>query len=119
MTDQDFPSVSVAIITYNQREFLRECIDSILNQDYSNFEIVVADDASTDGTQDMLREYDRKHPGKFVLKLGEKIRVLLQILMPRTLPVRVSTFAGWAAMTSCCLVNYPNRLLLWKRRQNM
>ncbi|MBJ7278471.1 glycosyltransferase [Marinobacter salarius] len=72
MTDQDFPSVSVAIITYNQREFLRECIDSILNQDYSNFEIVVADDASTDGTQDMLREYDRKHPGKFVLKLGEK-----------------------------------------------
>jgi len=72
MRDQNFPSVSVAIITYNQKQFLRECIDSVLGQDYPNFEIVVADDASTDGTQDMLREYDRKHPGKFILSLGKE-----------------------------------------------
>ncbi len=66
------PLVSVAIITYNQKEYLRECIESVLVQDYPNIEIVVADDASTDGTQDMLRDYDKKYPGKFVLKLANK-----------------------------------------------
>ena len=58
------PLVSVAIITFNQAEFLRECIESVLQQDYANLEIVVADDGSTDGTQEMLRDYDRNHPEK-------------------------------------------------------
>lgn len=69
---KDKPLVSVAIITYNQKDYLRECIESCLEQDYPNFEVVVADDCSTDGTQEMLREYDTKYPGKFVLKLAEK-----------------------------------------------
>lgn len=68
----DLPLVSIAIITYNQKEYLRECIESCLTQDYPNFEIVVADDCSTDGTQDMLREYEAKYPSKFVLRLAEK-----------------------------------------------
>lgn len=66
------PLVSVAIITYNQKEYLKECIESVLEQDYDNIEIVVADDCSTDGTQQMLEEYDRKYPNKFVLKLSDK-----------------------------------------------
>lgn len=66
------PLVSIAIITYNQKEYLRECLESCLAQDYPNFEIVVADDCSTDGTQEMLREYAKQHPDKFVLKLAEK-----------------------------------------------
>lgn len=72
MYGKQVPLVSVAIITYNQKDFLYECIESILEQDYPNFEIVIADDASTDGTQDMLREYNRKYPGKFVLKLAKR-----------------------------------------------
>ncbi len=70
--EKEYPLVSIAIITYNQKEYLRECIESCLAQDYPNFEIVVADDCSTDGTQDMLREYQAKYPGKFVLRLAEK-----------------------------------------------
>lgn len=69
---QDVPLVSVAIITYNQKSYLQECIESCLSQDYPNFEIVVADDCSTDGTQEMLREYEVKHPGKFVLRLAKR-----------------------------------------------
>lgn len=69
---QEEPLVNVAIITYNQKEFLRECIESVLQQDYTNIEIVVADDGSTDGTHDMLREYDQRYPGKFRLVLSEK-----------------------------------------------
>ena len=70
--EKEYPLVSIAIITYNQKEYLRECIESCLAQDYPNFEIVVADDCSTDGTQDLLREYETKYPGKFVLRLAEK-----------------------------------------------
>lgn len=68
------PLVSIAIITYNQKEFLRECIESCLNQDYKNIEIVVADDCSTDGTQDMLRNYEQKYPDKFILHLSDTNR---------------------------------------------
>jgi glycosyltransferase involved in cell wall biosynthesis len=68
------PKVSVAIITYNQRHFLEECLDSVVAQDYPNFEIVVADDGSTDGSQALLAEYAERHPGRFVLRLGSSNR---------------------------------------------
>lgn len=75
---KDKPLVSIAIITYNQKDYLRECIESCLAQDYPNFEIIVADDCSTDGTQQMLKEYSEKYPGKFVLKLAEKNQGITQ-----------------------------------------
>lgn len=56
------PKVSVMIITYNQAHFIRETLDSVLGQDYPNLEIVVADDASTDKNQDIIKEYAEKHP---------------------------------------------------------
>ena len=64
------PLVSVAVITYNQRHLLDECLSSILAQDYPAIEIVVADDGSTDGAQELLRDYQAAHPGLFVLRLA-------------------------------------------------
>ncbi len=64
--------VSVAIITYNQKEYLNMCIESVLAQDYENIEIVVADDGSTDGIQEMLKVYKEKYPDKFILVLADK-----------------------------------------------
>ena len=68
------PLVSVMIITYNQREFLRENIESILVQDYGieNIEIVIADDASTDGTKEMLLDYKSNYPDNFILKISKE-----------------------------------------------
>lgn len=71
-TEKEQPLVSVAIVTYNQKEFLTECIESVLSQDYTNIELVIADDGSTDGTDTMLRYYENKYPGKFIVKLAEK-----------------------------------------------
>jgi glycosyltransferase involved in cell wall biosynthesis len=65
------PLVSVALITYNHAEFIEECLDSILAQSYPNIEIVVADDASSDGTQDIIRRYAEKWPDRFNLRLSE------------------------------------------------
>lgn len=66
------PLVSVAVVTFNQKEYVRECIESIISQDYKNIEIIVADDCSTDGTQEMLLEYEKMYPKLFKLRLAEK-----------------------------------------------
>lgn len=48
------PNVSVCIPTYNREFFLKETLDSVFTQTYKDFEVVVVDDGSTDGTKQML-----------------------------------------------------------------
>lgn len=64
------PLVSVMVITYNQSNYIADCIDSILLQDYPNIEIIIADDASTDGTQDILNGYLAKYSNIVTLRLS-------------------------------------------------
>ena len=52
------PKVSICIPTYNRKEYLKETLDSILAQTYKNYEIVIVDDGSTDGTSDMIKTVD-------------------------------------------------------------
>ena len=49
------PTVSVNIVTYNRRDLLKRALRSVLDQTFSDFEIVIIDDGSTDGTDDLLR----------------------------------------------------------------
>ena len=51
--------------TYNGEKFLAEQLDSIYNQTYKNIEVVVTDDCSTDGTVDILNEYNKKYGLKY------------------------------------------------------
>ncbi len=65
--------LSVLFITYNHEDYIRQALDSVLMQKCSfEFEIVVGEDCSTDSTRDILREYDRKYPGRFNLLFREK-----------------------------------------------
>jgi len=64
------PRVSVIIPSYNHGRFLRQRIDSILNQTYPDFEVIILDDASTDDSRDVLKSY-RSHP-KIRMVLNEK-----------------------------------------------
>lgn len=52
--------ISIAMATYNGQKYLREQLDSILNQTISDFELVVSDDGSKDSTLEILKEYADK-----------------------------------------------------------
>lgn len=52
--------VTVAIPVYNEERFLRESLDSVINQDYKNIEILISDNASSDGTKSICLEYVEK-----------------------------------------------------------
>jgi glycosyltransferase involved in cell wall biosynthesis len=62
MTNHSYPLVSVNITTYNRAKLLPRCLDSILCQTYPNFEIVIADDCSSDNTTDVVNSYITNNP---------------------------------------------------------
>jgi len=51
------PGVSIGIPVYNGERFLREALDSLLAQTYLDFELIISDNASTDGTEEICRMY--------------------------------------------------------------
>lgn len=55
------PLVSIALCTYNGETFIREQLDSIINQSYTNLEIIIVDDCSSDNTVNILRAYEAKY----------------------------------------------------------
>lgn len=62
------PAVSVVMTTYNGQEYVGEQLDSILGQTYGDFELIIADDASSDGTAEILKQYAAK---------DDRVRLLL------------------------------------------
>ena len=54
------PKVSVIIPVYNVEQYLRECLDSVINQTLKDIEIICVNDGSTDGSLKILEEYARK-----------------------------------------------------------
>ena len=53
----DGPLVSVVIPVYNVEKYLRECVDSVINQTYRHIETMLIDDGSTDSGGDICEEY--------------------------------------------------------------
>ena len=65
----NIPLVSILIPSYNHGRYLRECLKSILDQDYENFELIIVDDGSSDNSLEILNEYEA---------INAKIRVFSQ-----------------------------------------
>jgi len=62
------PLVSVILPAYNHEEYVAAAIESVINQSYKNIELLVADDASTDGTAEVMKRYSQYFAKEFYFK---------------------------------------------------
>ena len=58
MVSIELPLISVVFTSYNHIEFLKQALDSLINQTYKDIEIIIVDDCSTDNSQNILKEYE-------------------------------------------------------------
>ena len=66
-----FPKVSVIIPTYNRADLLPRAIRSVLNQTFQDFELIIVDDCSTDNTQEVVNEFQKKDDRIKYIKLDK------------------------------------------------
>ncbi len=57
MTVQDPPTLTIGLPVYNGEKYLRQALDSLLAQSFTDFELIISDNASTDSTSSICREY--------------------------------------------------------------
>ena len=88
------PRVSVIMAVYNEERFIAESVESVLAQSYSDFEVIISDDGSTDETPTIARSFAERHP--------ERIRVLRAehnqgkpFALNRALAVRRGELIAW------------------------
>ena len=62
------PMVSIIVPIYNAENYLRRCVDSILNQEYTDFELLLVNDGSTDASGDICEEYGDQDPRVIVIQ---------------------------------------------------
>ena len=64
------PAISIIIPVYNTKTYLKQCLDSVINQTFKDIEIICIDDGSTDGSLDILQKYAEKD-NRFVILTQE------------------------------------------------
>src|SRR5215475_3350991 len=79
LTSAADPLVTIAIPTFNRSAWVQDCVLSALAQTYEHFEVVVSDNASTDATQDVLKEFQ-----------DVRLRVVRQ-------PINIGLIGNWNA----------------------
>jgi glycosyltransferase involved in cell wall biosynthesis len=99
----DKPLVSVLMTTYNGSRFIRETIESILSQTFSNFEFLIIDDCSSDETAAIVEQYDDRR-----IRL---IRNQSNLGIPRSRNLGIEQAAGtYMAVTDHDDISAPDRL---------
>ncbi|NNC84016.1 MAG: glycosyltransferase [Flavobacteriales bacterium] len=71
-SDGPSPPISVIICARNEHENLKKNIPSILAQDYPDYEVIIVDDASWDGTSELLAKWEHEHPILRVVTISEE-----------------------------------------------
>lgn len=56
------PKISIVIPSYNKVKYIKKTLDSIIDQNYKNFEVIIQDGGSTDGSLEVIKKYVKKYP---------------------------------------------------------
>jgi len=72
----EIAKVTVGLMVYNEGKYLNQTIESILNQTYTNFQVIIADNCSTDGTEEFASEYVKKNKNILYHRHEENIGAL-------------------------------------------
>lgn len=72
MNINEKPLVSILTPTYNQEQYIGACIESVINQTYQNWEMLIIDDDSTDNTWNVVQAYAKKEPRIHPIKQSHK-----------------------------------------------
>jgi len=60
--EHEKPKVSIILPARNEEKFIEKCLDSLIKQDYDNYEIITINDSSNDSTGDIIKKYSEKFP---------------------------------------------------------
>jgi glycosyltransferase involved in cell wall biosynthesis len=103
------PTVSIGMPVYNADGFLRDAIDSILSQTFNDFELIISDNASTDLTASICREYARLDTRVRYIRQRENIGATANFYA--VLKEAVGTYFMWAAGDDKCEPRFVEDLL--------
>lgn len=77
-----YPKVSVLSSSYNHEQFIEEFVESVMAQDYPNFELIMIDDGSKDGSDQKLKELSIKYGFKAIIRENKGFPNALNTLLP-------------------------------------
>jgi glycosyltransferase involved in cell wall biosynthesis len=103
------PTVSVGLPVFNGAEYLRDSIEALLSQTYTDFELLISDNASTDRTAEICEEYARRDPRiRFMRqKANRGAATNFKLLLDEA----VGTYFMWAAADDLVSANWIEHLL--------
>ena len=107
--------ISVVVPIYNVAEYLNECIDSILAQDYKTIEVILVDDGSTDDSKKICKEYAKKY--SFVHVIHQK-NAGLSAARNRGLSVAKGEYICFVDSDDYLLPGYLSELLKAAKKNN-
>lgn len=87
---QDYPPVSVVVCARNERENLNDYLSVLLSQDYPNYEVIVVDDSSEDGTDLLLEQWSRQYAHLYHTFVPRGARVLSSKKLALTIGIKAA-----------------------------
>jgi glycosyltransferase involved in cell wall biosynthesis len=94
------PRVSVGLPVYNGERYLSECLDSLLSQTFEHFELIISDNASTDHTEEICRDYAARH--KRVQYFRNEVNIGVNRNFNRVFQLASGEYFKWASADDVC-----------------
>ncbi len=110
------PLVSIGLPVYNGEQFLREALDSLLVQTFENFELIISDNSSTDGTEKICREYANKDRRIRYYRNEENVGAARNF--NRVFELSTGKYFKWAAYDDICAPSFIAECVEVLEREN-